>query len=378
MKLILLTLAALPLFANAFAADAFAADAFADESAAAVNGDTVYQSSYSVLPFVSYSPETSMMFGGMALHQFKPGGAGPETRSSSFIFSAMYTLNRQLMIEFTPNVILPQERWILDGRYEFSIFPESYWGVGSETEDHDELEIEYSSFDFRQSVLRKLGPDLFAGPKLRWNRVYDISVEEPENNTASDAGDNAVGETTLAGIGFSVRQDRRSSIATPAQGRYLELTAMFYPDISGATHPHSSWRMDARRYVDLSGDQSQVLAFHFRSQLTTGQLPFREYALLGGREIMRGYYEGRFRDSNSAQIQAEFRRHAWWRIGFAVFAAAGEVWNRFEDFHLNNPKFSAGAGLRFDLNPDDTTNLRIDYGISPHGGGLYITIGEAF
>lgn len=112
--------------------------------------------------------------------------------------------------------------------------------------------------------------------------------------------------------------------------------------------------------------------------MTGGDLPFQEYALLGGREIMRGYYEGRFRDANAAQLQAELRQHIHGRFGMAVFLAAGEVWGKNSNFTLDNPKIAGGLGLRFNLNPDDTTNIRIDYGIGRHDSGLYVTIGEAF
>ena len=338
-----------------------------------------YNPQWVILPFVSYTPETSVMFGGMGMYQFKPGRAETESRSSHMIVSGTYTLNRQLMLEFTPNVIFDQERLILDGRYEYSFFPENYWGVGPGAPDNAETSIEYRKFDFYQTILFKSGPDLHIGPKLRWSRLYDISIAEDLSQPTGGPSEHEISEgSTLAGIGFSVRNDRRNSLITPTENHYLEITGMLYPEFSGTTHPHTSWLIDARRYLALRGDQTSVLAFHFRSRFTTGNPPFQEYALLGGREIMRGYYEGRFRDFNAAQIQAEFRQHIHGRFGLTLFAAAGEAWGRFVEITFSNPKYSAGAGVRFNLNPDDTNNLRIDYGIGPHGGGLYITIGEAF
>ncbi len=337
-----------------------------------------YEGRWVILPYAGYTPETSLMFGGMAMHQFKPGGAGEETRSSNLIFAATYSLNRQFMLEMTPNVIFHDETLILDGRHEYSFFPENYWGVGADVSDEAEADIEYRQFVFNQAVLFRVVPELHFGPVIRWSRLTDISFPGDSNQFAGPDATEISEGSTLYGAGFSIRHDRRNSLITPTENYYLEFTGMLYPDFIGNTHPHSSWLVDARHYSDLSGDRSSVLGFHFRSLFMTGEPPFQEYALIGGREIMRGYYEGRFRDNNSMQIQAEYRRHIYWRFGATLFAAAGEVWNRFDEISLINPKISAGAGLRFNLNPEDTTHLRVDYGVGRHGSGLYITIGEAF
>lgn len=341
-------------------------------------GSRPYQSQWVVLPFAGYAPETSLLFGGLAMHQFKPGGAGEETRSSNIISSAAYTLNRQFLLELTPNIIFRRESLILDGRYEYSFFPDSYWGVGAHLPDEAETDIEYRQYDFRQAVLFKAAPNLHAGPLIRWSRLTDISFPEGFAQPPGPSDTEISEGSTLYGAGFSIRHDRRNSLITPTENYYLEFTGMIYPEFIGNKHPHSSWLADARRYLDLYGDQTSVLAFHIRSLFTTGNPPFQEYALLGGREIMRGYYEGRFRDNNALQIQAEFRRHIYRRFGATLFAAAGEVWNRFEEISFTNPKLSAGAGLRFNINPEDTTHLRVDFGLGRHGSGLYITIGEAF
>ncbi len=337
-----------------------------------------YETQNVLLPVMSYSPETSLMFGGLAMVQFKPGNANSDTRSSRFIASGIYTLNRQLMVELVPDIILSEDRWMIEGRYEYAHFPQNFWGVGPETRNRDKIKLDYRTFGINQLILRNFGNSVYAGPKIRWVRVSDVSINDQADESVSASGINSVEGNTLAGIGLSVRNDLRNSIMTPTKGRYLEFTAMYYSGLAGTTYPHSSWLLDARYYLPLRDIQPSVLAFQFQSRFTTGDLPFQEYSLLGGREIMRGYYEGRFRDAHSAQVQAEFRRNVWWRFGLTLFASAGEVWQRFDEFSMVNPKFSAGAGIRFNFNPDDPGNLRIDYGIGQHGSGLYITIGEAF
>ena len=56
----------------------------------------------------------------------------------------------------------------------------------------------------------------------------------------------------------------------------------------------------------------------------------------------------------------------------------GSVMSSWAGIDLNQIKWAAGGGLRFNLNPGDTTNLRIDFAAGPNTTGLYLTIGEAF
>ncbi|MEK6481027.1 BamA/TamA family outer membrane protein [Catalinimonas sp. 4WD22] len=337
-----------------------------------------YHSKTVVLPFASYTPETRLMFGGLLMYQFKPRAAGIETRASQILSSGIYTLNHQLIFEFLPNVILPQEQWLLDGTYQYAFFPNNYWGIGAYTLDDDKVNVEYRRINFQQTVLRKIASKFYAGPILRWSRLSAVEFTDQNDDQIPTDMIKGGNGSSLSGIGFTIRWDKRNSITYPTENHYLDLSTLFYPEILGTTHPHLSWQLDGRKYMDLKNDKNSVLAFHFRLRMTTGELPFQEYSLLGGREILRGYFEGRFRDANAAQVQAEFRQHLYKRFGLAVFIGAGEVWNKFEHFNLDNPKYAGGMGLRFNLNPEDRSNIRIDYGIGKHDRGLYITIGEAF
>lgn len=340
--------------------------------------DEPYQSNTVVLPFLSYMPETSLMFGGLMMTQFKPKNAGLETRASQVIFSSVYTLNKQLVVELTPSIFLTNESWLFEGRYEYFFFPDNFWGVGAMTSRDEELDVEFRALSFQQAALKKMGDHLFAGINLQWSRISGVEFFDQEGEPVQGGGISGMEGSTLPGVGLSIRHDKRNSITWPTSDHYLEFSTMHFPGFLGSTHPYSRFQLDSRKFYDLSDDGSSILGFHFRANLISGRPPFQDYSRLGGREIMRGYYEGRFRDNNAGQIQAEWRQLFYKRFGFSVFAAAGEVWNRFEDFSISNPKFSGGVGIRFNLNPHDTTNLRIDYGIGKHDSGLYITLSEAF
>jgi hypothetical protein len=340
--------------------------------------ENFYKAHVTILPNVSYSPETRLVLGGVLMYQFKPSHSSGNTRSSNLILNATYTLNRQLMIEAYPFVFLPGEKWILSGSYYYHFYPQNYWGIGSDTRPDDKWNIEYKQWWFRQAILKQVGSHLFAGPQFRVSKTYQMEIKSTGDQPRPRPTLPGILPTMTSGVGFVIRWDNRNSLMTPMHNELVEFSAMWYPGWLGSTYPFSSWNLDLRKYIPLGPHNSPVLAMNMIVSLTTGNPPFLETAALGGSEIMRGYYKGRFRDHDAAQVQLAFRQHLIGRFGLCTFAAAGQVWPNVRTIGLNNLKWSAGAGLRFNLNPDDQANLRFDFGFGRHVMGYYLTLGEAF
>ena len=91
-----------------------------------------------------------------------------------------------------------------------------------------------------------------------------------------------------------------------------------------------SWRKE--RYACLLYT-SAVMAYDFYAQLGTGSVPGTMLARLGGSYRMRGYYEGRYRDRQMVEVQAELRQHIYNRHGVAVWVGAGNVFPTFGEFN---------------------------------------------
>lgn len=340
--------------------------------------DTTYQSRILALPAVGSMPETGFLFGGVVVPQFKTRGAGPETRSSSILFSAIYTVKNQILTSIVPEIILPREKWILSGEYYANYFPENYWGMGPFAKDEDEILALYTEINLQQAVLRQVNSGLFIGPYVRWSKILNTSYENTDGkriNPPDVTGDEG---STSVGLGWMVRWDQRNSNMTPTENHFIEFSFLGHLSWLGSTDPFTTYRFDARKYWKLQEDAGSILALQALVELKSGRPPFRHLSRIGGDMINRGYYEGRYRDYNAAQLQVEFRQQAIGRFGFTVFAATGEVWNRFRDFTMENYKWTAGAGLRFNINQDDPTNMRIDFGIGKETSGFYLQFGEAF
>lgn len=340
--------------------------------------DTVYQNKVLLLPALGSTPETGFMFGGVVVPQFKIGSAGPETRSSSIFISAIYTTKNQILTSVLPDIILPGEKWMLNGNYFANYFPESFWGIGPATRKDDELTVLYTQINLEQNVLQQVKPGFYTGPYFRWSKLYNVKFENGDGSRIPEPDVSGANGSKTAGIGWIARWDRRNSNMTPTENHYVQFSVLSNPSWLSSSHVYTLYELDARKYLNLSNDGQSVLALQSLVQLNSGNPPFNDLADIGGDRINRGYYQGRFRDQNSAELQAELRQSVLGRFGFTVFAATGEVWNRFENFTLENYKWTAGAGLRFNLNKNDPTNIRIDYGIGKHTSGFYLQFGEAF
>lgn len=339
--------------------------------------DSTYDANIFFIPALGSMPETGFFFGGVAIPQFKVGSTHADTRSSSVLVSALYTLKNQVLVSVVPEVFTAGDRWVLSGAYSGNYLPQDFWGVGPDTPDSAQVKAIYTSLAGQQTVLKRVGRSAFVGPFVRWTRVMDVRFEHEDEQIAPPAVPGATGSTT-AGIGVAARLDRRNSVMTPTTNSFLGAVIQAYPSLLGTTNPFLALDLDARKYLNLSGDGRSVLAFQGAASLRSGDPSFYDLAQLGGDEIGRGYYEGRYRDRNGLQVQAEWRRTVYGRIGLTLFSSVGRVWGRPWNPGMDHLHPAAGVGLRINVNRADPTNLRIDLGFGQEGTAFYLQFGEAF
>ena len=99
---------------------------------------------------------------------------------------------------------------------------------------------------------------------------------------------------------------------------------------------------------------------------------------MGGNQIMRGYYQGRFRDNNQVALQAEYRRQVIPWLGFVLFGSVGDVAASVDRFDLGDFKAAGGAGVRLMIDKKDRINIRFDYGLGRDTSGFYFAFAESF
>lgn len=135
---------------------------------------------------------------------------------------------------------------------------------------------------------------------------------------------------------------------------------------------------------------TDTVAFGFRTQLSSGDLPFFERPSLGGNSRLRGYIDGRFRDKASWWAGVEYR--LWVlprgfpipftralrveRVGFAPFYEIGSVAK--DGFALVDAPIKQSYGVSIRVTLERAAPFRVDFGFSDEDSTLIARFGLPF
>lgn len=353
------------------AGPALAAAAPADTGApAAADTAAAPRSSLSVIPALFYSPETRLGAGAFAIRTFRPVGAGDDARPSSLTVGVIGTVEKQATLLLSADHYHRggAQRWL--GQGSWSYFPTKFYGIGAQTPERNEEDYTPRTFALQGQFLLRLRPGLNVGPALEYQRLSLARVEEggllATGSVPGTAGSNS------AGGGLVIQFDTRDNVFFPTRGHLHEAAVAAF----GGDDTWTRWRLDLRRYLPLG--PRHTVALQALLLANGGQPPFTQLALLGGQNVLRGYYEGRDRDRCLAAFQAEYRRPLGGRFGAALFAAAGTVARDTDRLALAQARVAGGLGLRYLLSVSEGINFRLDYGVGEDSSGMYFTATEAF
>ncbi len=352
----------------------------AQDSIADTTAPRPYRSRLTGLPYVAYSPQTKVIFGVAGGYQFKwPGQSlDPGTRPSYLAANFSYTTKGQWTTFAETSLFTPGSRWSLFGRASAGLFPLFYYGVGPRTVAADTNLLGHRFLRLEGKALRRVSGGLYLGPYYRLISIFDVDWQFPARIAPSLPG-GAGGVNS--GFGVTVLVDGRNSMTTPTRGHYFQIDALRQARLLGSDFSYSHVALDARTYVPVRRGRD-VIALSAYGQFNGREVPIQAMAMLSNATslfVMRGVYLGRFRDRHQLVGQADYRGHLKGRFGYVVFGSAGNVFGGPGNDLFDEFKFTYGAGLRFNLNPADPLNLRVDYTLTSFGsGGLSIGATEAF
>jgi outer membrane protein assembly factor BamA len=222
--------------------------------------------------------------------------------------------------------------------------------------------------------LRDVRPGLKLGGGVSLG-TSSITEVEPGELLATGLVPGSGGGQVL-GAGFTARYDTRNNVSYPVRGVFHQLSWRLYDAVLGADYSLNTTSLDLRGYLPL-GDR-RVLALRALGVANGGTVPFQVMPALGGDQLMRGYFGGRFRERQLVAGQAEFRTYVWKRLGLAAFGAVGQVARDLDGLGMGRFHYSYGAGLRILLIKQEQMNLRMDFGFGEDQSGFYLGFAEVF
>ncbi|GGE16341.1 BamA/TamA family outer membrane protein [Psychroflexus salis] len=350
--------------------------------------DTVSEekSQFMMYPTLGYEPETSVEIGFSPLYVYY-ANEDVNNRLSEISGFVFYTLKNQFGARFEHAIYTDKDQWFFLGEFEFQRFPLQYYGIRNEL---DEVPLDYASivdarqFKIKERVLRKIANNFFIGFEADFRSLSKVEFKaaEGQDQLNIDLPFGAEGTTNL-GLGVGLVYDERHNVLNVRDGFFSELGYVKFNPFWKSDVDYHNIVTDTRFYKSFNNKRN-VIAAQFLGEFNFGgDVPFNQLALMGGQNMMRGYFLGRYRDNQMLATQIEYRMLPL-KLGFTkrwgatVFSSLGTVFDEFSKIDNYDLKWAVGGGIRFLLFQNKDIYARLDYAITPDENGFYITIGEAF
>ncbi|AMR31425.1 hypothetical protein A0256_08310 [Mucilaginibacter sp. PAMC 26640] len=343
--------------------------------------DTTRKSSFVVLPVFSTAPETGVEVGGAGLLSFYTDTANRNTRVSNIFAYATITTKGQSRFSLSTSYWTPGNSYHYIAAVSYINFPFDFYGVGNNTLKSDADRLGLKRFKVALNAEKKVSSHFYAGLVAGG---FDYRFTDKDETGVFESDPTLYGRhggTTLY-IGPTLIFDDRNNNTYTTKGAVITSYFDFMRGI-GSNSDYSGGLLNIEYAQFFSLTKKLVLGLDIQEQSLTGsQSPFYLLPAMGSDEMMRGNYNGRFRDRNMLAAQTELRYRLSQRLGIVGFIGTGQVWN--SDFSINEFKPNYGGGMRYFFDTQKGLSVRIDYGVGEkrpnesRQSGIYIGLGEAF
>ncbi|ANI89348.1 hypothetical protein A9P82_08605 [Arachidicoccus ginsenosidimutans] len=343
--------------------------------------DTVRKNSFFPFPVGSIAPETGLEYGFTAIYSFYTDKLDKETRVSTLNFLGTHTTKNQTSLKLLADVWSKQNKYHYYAEFRYQNYPYDFYGIGAHTVAADKDVVNEKRGLAIVAVDKKIVRHYYIGLRSGFEKYAYHNMDAGGTLASGDYYGKYGGKQVYFGI--EQIYDSRNNVTYTTNGLYGKVSFNYTPDFFGGNNFHGSFiNFDGRYFTPVSS--KITLAFNgIYREISGKDVPFYLLPKLGGEDMMRGYYQGRFRDKNMLAAQAEFRYRFIPRFAAVAFGGYGTVYGQ-ENFSFGILKPSYGIGIRyfFDLSKDLT--MRLDYGVGqklPNEkrlSGVYFSMNEAF
>ncbi|MEG1737947.1 MAG: hypothetical protein RR137_06360 [Odoribacter sp.] len=323
---------------------------------------------FSIIGGPHFSSDTKLGLGLVASGIYRVDRQDFSIPPSNISFYGDVTTTGFYLLGIRGTTIFPQNKYRLGINLYFFSFPSQYWGIGYDRGSKDDDYTTYKRLEkqIRIDFSRKILNNTYIGITTLFRHV---NGKDLKNIHFLDGEKNDI--ATL-GFGAFLTYDSRDFLPNPYRGTYAKIEQIIFPDIFGNAFKRTE--ILSRHYNKLW--KGCILASELQGIFNYGDTPWSMVALLGGSYQMRGYYEGQYRDNDLIQTQIELRQHIYHRHGIALWAGAGNIFPKFDQFKWKETLPTYGIGYRWEFKK--RVNVRLDYGFGKRQSAFYFNIDEAF
>ena len=351
--------------------------AFFSATYAMSNDSIVSRRSLFIIPHPGYQQETSWSGGLAGGYYFKSNDL---SRISSISGSADYTLLNQFMFNITPKIYVGKNKWYLYSNLNFKKYPDFYYGIGNKPTD---IKQTFTSRNISLTLQPQyaLTREVLIGAILggRYESLTtDSNFQFIRDRVYTEYGKAGWEPFSEINLGFLISYDSRDNHFYPQKGIFAKSTLSAAKAGWGSNYSVTDLSLDFRQYISIFRNHIFAYQAYYSGSYSKNEIPFQLLPTLGGRDLMRGFRQGMYRDNVLMLLQTEYRIPVYKRLKAAVFMSAGDVVNS-ADYKIEKLKLAYGAGLRYRLN-DARVHLRVDLAKNNYGEKwqFYITATEAF
>lgn len=337
-------------------------------------GDEAVTSDMGGMPLLFRTPETGLAIGGVLLHT----SGLDKKRASPIISGLMYTEKKQILWGIGARQILDGEDRSIYAYSEIAKFPQTFFGVGRHTKRSDATAYQEERQNLEFGGDQELLPHLSVGSGLILRNDKFESLESAGKGLLGFGAYRGEDGGPQRGAQVYLLWESTNDNYFPSEGQKIQLFSQHYIKQWGSRYPFSAQKLDARSYHLLAPNWIQ--AHQFFVQNLNGDPPFYQLAQMGGNDLLRGYYKGRYRDRKLIILQTEsrYRFSKYWNVAlFGGFGNVSREWHEMPDEAL---KPSYGTGVRYQISPKQKINVRLDVGWGDDQGGpqIYLYVMEAW
>lgn len=326
------------------------------------------------VPIVYRKPETGFAFGLAGVYYYY-AQKNKDQKPSFLKLQAIYTQKKQFLTGFDWELFLNQNKYWINIELDNNRFLNEFYGLGNSTSLEQRERYEYRLTQVFLKPRIQLRPNFYLGALLDYSNIRNLnSLDSIELHLGLLNGSRG---SSNAGIGLNFLYDSRDNRFTAERGLMLDFKVMNYARLLGGENHFFLSQLDCRAFKQIF--PRWIFAYQLNYRNVQGNVPFNYLSQIGGDQMMRGYFMGRYSDKFLMANQAEIRFQVHRFFGLTAFYAAGKVGDNLGDFANGQLHYTRGGGFRVPLSLKERINGRFDIGFNDEGGyAWYLSITEAF
>lgn len=349
---------------------------FSDEA------DTTKKGTLLVLPALGYTPETKFAYGLQAYYAFYLDKENALTRPSDISTQVIFGGNKYKNIKLKSDLWTKANNMHYFADIKIRNFFVRFYGIGNNTVAADKDILKEEKFTSLAYAEKRISTHWYVGARLGYEQYayHDTlagGIYDRENFDIWTKG-------KMFFVGLQQSLDNRDNIFSTTKGYYFNTSLALAPHLFGdEDFTGAILKADYRHFFPLGSHLLLGINAISQNYFSKQAVPFYVMPQLGSDEMMRGYFQGRFRDDHYSALQTELRYRFIPRLSLALFGGFGEVYGK-EQFTIRALKPNYGTGLRYFFDIQKNQCIRLDYGWGQklpgekRLSGFYFSLNEAF